>query len=93
MNLNELLNARDTAGERYAAALVELQRTYIELAGYDMAVANGNVPVQSPRTFTEPLNEVPLPMLHPNYAPDRGSEWRAEIKARGEELIAEFSKG
>ncbi|WP_036282838.1 hypothetical protein [Methylocystis sp. ATCC 49242] len=41
--LAELLNAREVAGARYAAAAAELQAAWIDLAALDATLQNGNV--------------------------------------------------
>jgi len=58
--LEELKTARQTAGERYAAAIAEIEASYIELAAYDRAL-------QMDRTLRGDLDILPVEMRHPIF--------------------------
>lgn len=70
--LAELKAARQAAGERYAAAISELEAAYIELAAYDRALQNGNVnrlpgAPYDHRTFRGGLDLLPIDIHHPDF--------------------------
>jgi hypothetical protein len=95
MTLNELLSARDAAGQRYAAAVGQLQAALIELGGIDAALAagaggfDGGPDVRSFHDLPQNLGT----LAHPVFAPaDLLTDWNDEIKARRDELIKELSK-
>ncbi|MCV3764040.1 hypothetical protein [Rhizobium sp. TRM95796] len=70
--LAELKNARQAAGERYAAAVVEIEAAFIELSAYDRVLQNGNVnrlsgaPYEH-RSFRGGLDLLPADMRHPDF--------------------------
>jgi hypothetical protein len=92
MKIDELLEKRAAAGERYAAATGELHTALIELAALDAVLASDTSghferPV---RTFFDvPQNLANL--AHPKFAPaDMTTCWRDQIAARRDELLAKF---
>ncbi|MER8564268.1 hypothetical protein NKH85_04910 [Mesorhizobium sp. M0924] len=90
MKPSELLENHAAAGTRYASALAELQASFIDLAGHDMALDNKNVPVgPTPvRSFVGIPDSIPWPLRHAYFAPDGGMNWQDASRARGNELIA-----
>ncbi|PZV39746.1 hypothetical protein [Mesorhizobium kowhaii] len=89
MTPSELLESHAAAGERYTAALAELQAAFIDLAGHDMALENRNVPVGPVpvRSFVGIPDSVPWPLRHPIFAPDVGPNWQDAIRSRGNDII------
>ncbi|AWI58628.1 hypothetical protein AB395_00002984 [Sinorhizobium fredii CCBAU 45436] len=87
--MEELKTARAAAGERYAAAIAELQASLIELAAYDIALQNGNVSHnhrEGYRTFHGMADNVPHSLRHPEfgaYDPD----WRGQVKTLADQVI------
>ena len=92
MKLDELLETRAAAGERYAAATGELHSALVELAAIDAVLlsdASGHHEHPLPTFFALPQNLGTL--AHPLYAPaDTVTCWRDEIKSRRDELLAKF---
>lgn len=91
-NIVELKAARVTAGERYAAAITELEASYIELAAYDRALQNRNVNIDAEdiRTFRGDLNFFPIEMQHPDFG-SYTTEFQARVTAEAAPLIAALS--
>ncbi|MEY9629053.1 hypothetical protein [Sinorhizobium fredii] len=87
--VEELKTARAAAGERYAAAIAELQASLIELAAYDVALMNNNVShnhVGLYGTFHGIADNVPNSLRHPEfgtYEPD----WRGQVKTLADQVI------
>lgn len=68
--IEELKEARQAAGERYAAAIAEIEAAYIDLAAYDRALQNGNVNsgrTYDHHTFRGGLDFLPVDMRHPDF--------------------------
>ena len=92
MNLEELLEARSAAGERYRNATDEMHDALVELAAIDAVLASDasghhERPVRT--FFDAPQNLGTL--AHPVFAPvDTLTCWRDQIKARRDELLAKF---
>ncbi|HEY8007172.1 MAG TPA: hypothetical protein VIE66_10355 [Methylocella sp.] len=89
MKLEDLLEQRTAAGERYRNATDELHVSLIELAALDAVLANRGEHI---RTFFDlPQNLGTLG--HPTYAPaDTVTCWRDEIKVRTTELLSEVAQ-
>jgi hypothetical protein len=90
MKLDELLETRAVAGERYASATGELHDALIELAAIDSALASSSsghheLPVRT--FFNLPQNLANL--QHPIFAPaNTVTCWRDEIAVRSNALLA-----
>lgn len=67
--MSELVQNRNAAGERYAAALVALRDAYTELAALDQVC-------RAP-TFGPPPN--PIELRHPTFAPDFGGSFTDSV--------------
>lgn len=70
--VNELKEARQAAGERYATAVAELEAAYLDLAAYDRVLQNGNVnrlagAAYDHHTFRGGLDFLPVDMRHPDF--------------------------
>lgn len=95
-NIEELKEARQAAGERYAAAVAEIEAAYIELAGYDRALQNGNVnrlrgaPYEH-RTFRGGLDLLPVDMQHPDFG-SYTTDFHGRVKAVALPIIEALSK-
>jgi hypothetical protein len=92
MKLDEILEKRASAGERYRNATGETHAALVELAALDAVLASDasghhERPV---RTFFDvPQNLGTL--AHPVFAPANTVEcWRDQIAARRDELLAKF---
>lgn len=97
-NLTELKAARAAAGTRYAAAIAELEASYIELASFDRALNNANVikmtahPTGYPTfaEFPEVADNIPRPLRHPQFG-TYSNDWRGSITSATEQLIRTLS--
>lgn len=65
---NDLRNSRTLAGARYAAALVELHESLIDLAALDAALSNRNISNSPVPTFG-PLPADLRELYHPEFSP------------------------
>ncbi|WP_414899351.1 hypothetical protein [Rhizobium cremeum] len=68
----ELKEARQAAGERYAAAVAELEAAYLDLAAYDRVLQNANVnrlhgSAYEHRSFRGGIDFIPIDMQHPDF--------------------------
>jgi hypothetical protein len=66
-----LVERRNAAGERYAAAVLELRASYTELAALDHLC-------RAPSFGPSPD---PIPLRHPTFAPDVGGTFTDDIPA------------
>jgi hypothetical protein len=70
---NELIAARAAAGSRYADAVTELLAAMTDLAAYDLALMNRNIPIgidDRPKgSFQVSTGELRLALKHPTYVP------------------------
>lgn len=94
MKPSDLLTSHEAAGARYVAALAELQAAFIDLAGHDVALSNGNVPVGPVpvRSFFGIPDSVPWALRHGHFAPDGGINWQDAVRDRGNALISAITK-
>ncbi|WOS62168.1 hypothetical protein [Sinorhizobium fredii] len=90
---NDLSTMRAAAGARYAAAVAELQGAYVDLAGIEAAINNGNVPVRAVATFRGDADRIPHEFRHPNFYPEAGDSLRDAWAARRDHLISHQAKG
>ena len=92
MTIDDILEKRAAAGERYRNATDELHDALVELAAVDAVLASdaSGHHEQPVRTFFNlPQNLGTL--AHPLYSPaNTVTCWRDEIKVRRDELLAKF---
>lgn len=89
--LDELGDMRRKAGRRYAEAVEELYSAYIDLAGIDGALLNGNVPFPPGLEHAQgfpmggPL-ALPKELAHPDYPVELPAHWPDEV-ARKRDIV------
>lgn len=91
--LEELNAARQTAGDRYAAAIAEIEAAYIDLAAYDLALQNRNVNpghTYDHRSFRGDLDLLPVEMVHPDFG-SFTTDFRGRVKATADPIIDALS--
>lgn len=70
---NELKDARDAAGQRYVDAVTELLEAMTDLAAYDTALQNRNIPIgmddRPTSSFQVAPNDLRQMLHHPTYLP------------------------
>jgi hypothetical protein len=100
-NITQMLTDRATAGARYAAALVELKASYVDLAALDNALLNLNHGVGAndrhaigSHGFTaELVNQVPVELRHRTYALDQLGGWTDAIATAEAGYVADLAAG
>lgn len=93
MSTTDLSQMRAEAGARYAAAVEELRAAYVDLAGIEAAMNNGNLPDRPVATFRGDADRIPHEFRHPNFYPESGDSLRDAWAARRDHLIADQAKG
>lgn len=89
MTLNELIDSRDMAGGRYAAAVAELEAARIDLAAIEIALANGNVGRAVPTFPHAPPDYTAL--MHPTFSPTPERHWAERITERVNAILARLT--
>jgi uncharacterized SAM-dependent methyltransferase len=87
MTTNDLSQMRAQAGARYAAAVEELRAAYVDLAGIDAAINNGNIAHANVATFRGDADRLPHEFRHPEFYPEAGDSLRDALHARRDELL------
>ena len=75
--LTELVAHRDTAGARYAAAVVEFRAAFADLGAIERLL---EPKVATIATFGGPLPDM-IPMRHPKYLPNNGGMLFDDVKS------------
>jgi hypothetical protein len=93
MTLDELKDQQAKAGERYAAAIAELEAAFVDLAAIDAALDNGHSGHPEIVRSFGPLVPINLGLFaHPIFAPDvTVGLWSDEVREKRDALIASFN--
>jgi hypothetical protein len=89
--IEDLRDAREAAGARFAAAVDELHLAFVDLAALDHVLANRGVNVDAEHLATHSaLGEPPdlWSLAHPKYAPFKPANWNTEIHALRDRYLA-----
>lgn len=95
--LDDLSDMRRKAGRRYAEAVEELHRAYIDLAAIDVVVMRSNAPcpvgLESARSFPMggPL-ALPEELRHPDFPADMAAHWPDEVARRRDVVLRNLSR-
>ncbi len=88
-----LLTQRDTAGARWQAAVTELQSSWTDLSGIDLALKNGrvNTSATTVQTFGTSIDAFKLAMQHGAYPTAITGSWSNEANARRDSIVGGFA--